>query len=136
MKLIDIIQKKMYFNTECVEEIRNIIVNNKKLNINAQDYRGYSSLHYAVLINYFELVKLLLENGADPNIQNIFKQTPLHHTSKFTNLNIVKLLLESGADYTITDLKGKYGLHEFLDKNFENKLIEEFAILDIKYPGN
>ncbi len=37
-------------------------------------------LHYAAEINDIELVKILVEHGADVNVQNINKQTPIYLT--------------------------------------------------------
>lgn len=86
------------------------------------DKYGFSVLHYAVWHNYFELVKLLIEKGADVNTvttettattiyQNMVGATPLHIASYLGNLKLVRLLLESGADVNIHDANGKSPLH-------------------------
>lgn len=38
---------------------------------------SYTPLHYAVAINSFDNVKLLLSKGADPRIKNRYKETPI-----------------------------------------------------------
>jgi ankyrin repeat protein len=46
----------------------------------------------------YEIVKLLLENGADPNDKNIMNETPLKKATSFIKLqDIVLLLLQNGA---------------------------------------
>lgn len=49
-------------------------------NLNAKaSFRGFTALHYAVLINNFSIVKLLLEKGADPTLQNEAGHIPLSY---------------------------------------------------------
>ena len=52
-------------------------------------------------------VRLLLEHGADINLQDRVGQTPLHIASVCGALEIVHLLLENGADVEVTDNSGK-----------------------------
>jgi hypothetical protein len=56
----------------------------------ASDYVGPQTLH---------IVRLLLHNGANPNVwTSIWGTTPLHAASYRGNLEVVRLLLEYGAD--------------------------------------
>jgi ankyrin repeat protein len=56
----------------------------------ASNYVGPQSLH---------IVRLLLDNGANPNVwTSIRGTTPLHAASYRGNLEVVRLLLEYGAD--------------------------------------
>ncbi|XP_051854782.1 2-5A-dependent ribonuclease [Antechinus flavipes] len=54
----------------------------------------------------FELVKQLLEKGADVNIKMEGGWTPLHNAAKEGNKDIVELLLEKGADLHIRKENG------------------------------
>jgi len=51
-----------------------------KIDINAVDYEHeFTALHYVVTLGNVNITTLLMENGADPNIQDIYGNTPLHY---------------------------------------------------------
>ncbi len=54
-----------------------------------------------------EIVKTLINAGANINLQNIFKCAPLLHASYNGNLEIVQELIRAGADPTITNSNGE-----------------------------
>ena len=54
-----------------------------------------------------EMVKLLVENGANINEKNERGTTPLHLASIYSNVELVKFYLEKGADPSIRDNEGK-----------------------------
>jgi len=68
------------------------------------DYRGEAPLHRAVRINNLELVKSLLEKGANPNLKDknfrakFENFTPLHIAAFEGRIKIVQLLVQYGAD--------------------------------------
>ena len=85
---------------------------------NAEDEDGWTPLHVAMFYgcievakhvyihcpqqrqvkgSLVEVVKLLLEHGADPNAQNKSGETPLHDAACLGHVEIVKLLLELGG---------------------------------------
>ena len=75
------------------------------VDVDAATDRGVTSLYIAAEQGYLELVKLLLERGADPNVKDLeWGRTPLRHGSlggdveaKAARAEIVTLLLERGA---------------------------------------
>ena len=73
-------------------------------NINQQNINGSTALMLAVEFEHLDTVKILLENGADPNIKNINGSTALNLAVEFELLDIVKILLENGADPNIPDV--------------------------------
>jgi len=59
-----------------------------------------SPLHEAARGGYPEIVKLLLEKGAQVNIRNEGGATPLHYAARNGNIEVMEILLENGADVT------------------------------------
>jgi len=70
------------------------------------------ALHRAAVFNQVETARLLLERGANPNLQNSEGDTPLICATKYAggNAATVKLLVEGGTDLTIEDEDGKTAL--------------------------
>jgi len=58
-----------------------------------------------------EVVRLLLERGANPNAKDKDGETPLHEAAKNGHVDVVKLLLEKGADLNARDYMGRTPLH-------------------------
>lgn len=59
---------------------------------------GYTPLHYACMFGNIEMVKLLLDNGSDKNIQNEFGENAVRiaiNSSSENKEKIVKLLNDS-----------------------------------------
>jgi len=92
--------------------------------VNMKNNGGRTPLHAAVLQNRIDIVRLLLESGADPNARcrNLYlappdggelallpasEVTPLHMAANGGYEDLVKLLLESGADPTARDSLGR-----------------------------
>ena len=76
------------------------------------DVDGSTPLHDAAEKGYFVIVKILLEHGAEPNIQNYIGWTPLHLAAANGYFVIVKILLEHGAEPNIQDNDGSTPLHK------------------------
>jgi len=73
--------------------------------LNFQDNHGYSCLHLASIRGkiFRSIVKLLLENGANANLESNEKETPLHLCAKRINVAISNLLLQYNADISKRD---------------------------------
>jgi serine/threonine protein kinase len=78
-----------------------------------------------------EIVKLLIEKGADVNAQDHSDETALMHTNE---LKIAKLLIEKGADVNIQDANGRTALMHTINKEIAKLLIEKGA--DVNMQGN
>ena len=68
---------------------------------NGQNEYGCTGLYMAAQEGHLEIVKLLLDAGADVNIPSRSGQTPLYQASGQGYLEIVKLLLNAGADIKV-----------------------------------
>ncbi|CAE1172053.1 OSBPL1_2 [Acanthosepion pharaonis] len=84
----------------------------RKLDINLnckgtqRSNKGWSPLHLAAYFGHAEVVKLLLEAGAEVNVQNDMGDTPLHRAAYTAREDIVMLLLSHGADISILNTEG------------------------------
>lgn len=63
--------------------------------ISRTDKKGRTCLHLASCRGMTDAVRLLLENGADPNVTDIFGNTPLHWCG---HMETVDVLIENGAN--------------------------------------
>ncbi|XP_036454852.1 ankyrin repeat and death domain-containing protein 1B [Colossoma macropomum] len=70
-----------------------------------------SPLHAVCEKGFTPVVKLLVDNGTQMNIQNQHLQTPLHLAVKNNHIPVIHTLLESGCDTDITDHLGQTVLH-------------------------
>lgn len=62
-----------------------------KANINAIDNQGQSALHYAAKEGHRELIKLLIDRGADSSISDKFNMKPLDYALKYHHSSIKDL---------------------------------------------
>jgi ankyrin repeat protein len=87
-----------------------ILINNGA-DVNAQQFsRGWTPLITAIAWRQPNIVKLLLDAGADPDIQCKRGMTALAIASEHLDPEIVKLLIEAGADTTVKNDEGKTAL--------------------------
>lgn len=75
--------------------------------VNRPDAFGRTALDSAAAKGDLEMVKLLLESGANPNAQGPMKMTPLTAAVRAKRLDIVELLLDHGADPTVAGRDGQ-----------------------------
>ncbi|CAD6991567.1 unnamed protein product [Ceratitis capitata] len=61
--------------------------------VNAQDSGGYSALHHASINGHSDIVRLLLNNEASPNLPDSRGSSPLHLAAWAGHQDIVKMLL-------------------------------------------
>ena len=76
--------------------------------INSKDKKGYTSLYAAAFGGHSEVVKILIQNGADKDGQrNVAKFSPIHCAAQNGHANVVKLLLEANASIDLLDRRGR-----------------------------
>ncbi|VDN27297.1 unnamed protein product, partial [Gongylonema pulchrum] len=82
--------------------------------INCKDFDGREStpLHFAAGYNRVEVLKYLLENGADIEARDTGWLVPLHNACAYGHLVVAELLVKHGADLNAVDKWGYTPLHE------------------------
>jgi uncharacterized protein len=96
-----------------LEAARRAIRKGADPNASESRHRGGSVLAIAAQNGAGELIRLLLDAGASPNIVSGFEWTPLRAASIYGHAEVVSLLRERGADPNIGDKRGSI-LHEIL----------------------
>ena len=74
--------------------------------INSSDNNGNTLLTYACMNGNINIVKYLLNNGANPNCINIYKNTPLHYALSNKYFGIADLLMKNKANDSIKNIYG------------------------------
>lgn len=81
------------------QDVRNILKKAENQgNINVKSDDGYTALTLSVSKGLSQVVNLLLEAGADPNIDDSYQLTPLHRSASLKNPEIAQSLINYGAN--------------------------------------
>ena len=89
-----------------------IVVTTNPSCINELDPKlGWAPLYRCTVYGIFESAEVLLQLGADPNIQNRLGQAPLHQASENNNVTLIKLLLKFKANPNLQQNDGDTPLH-------------------------
>ena len=89
----------------------------KGVNMNFKSPGGYFPLHSCIdrdLPNKYEIMQLLIDNGADVNIGTELETmgfngwSPLHMAAARNDLEAIKILLDNGADTTLKTIIDNY----------------------------
>lgn len=103
-------------------------------NVNLPDIHLNSVLGIAARYSNVNMVKYLVECGANINFVNSKKCTALCGAARTRNWDVVRYLLECGANRMIQDIKGNNCLHYIADiscgheREVGHKLIEKFCV--------
>ena len=92
------------------KEILNLFCKDKT-KINDKDECNWTPLYRTVIAGDLQASEILLNNGADPNIQCSMGETPLYEAVDMEKINHVKLLLKHGANPNISQIDGLTPLH-------------------------
>uniref|UniRef100_A0A1A8LAH0 Protein phosphatase 1 regulatory subunit 16A n=2 Tax=Nothobranchius pienaari TaxID=704102 RepID=A0A1A8LAH0_9TELE len=101
------------------DEVRYLLRNNVSPDLCNED--GLTALHQCCIDNYEEMVKILLDRGANVNAQDNELWTPLHAAATCGHAGLVKILITHGADLLAVNSDG----------NMPYDLCEDDPTLDI-----
>jgi ankyrin repeat protein len=126
---VDLNIKNEKGNTTLMEAVKNISRNNNS--------NGYIVQNPTERLNHINqsLAEILIENGANLDIQNNNGYTALIYAAENENLDLAKKLIDSGANLDIQDNQGYTALMEAATCNnsdLTEKLIDSGANLDIQ----
>ena len=94
-----------------ITEVKTLIEKDSEIDLNSCDDKKRTALHISAANGTDDILRTLLENGANPNVKDVKGNTPLHLAACAGKVPIVTLLLHHGADISATDFNGKTPLH-------------------------
>jgi ankyrin repeat protein len=101
------------------------------INVNIQDYEHeFTALHYSVNLNNPKICSMLLDNGADPNLQDAIGNSALHYAVIEENYEVYMTLMLTDStkriiNVNLYNIDGKIPLHVMLEKDLSS--IEEYV---------
>ncbi|CAG0889703.1 unnamed protein product [Darwinula stevensoni] len=84
---------------DCLE----VILGAKNLNINITDRGGHSCLHLAAYFGCYEVIELLLSQGANVNAYDKRERRALHYAAFMGHSTIISQLITAAGDHTARD---------------------------------
>ena len=90
-------------------------------NVALRDDNGWTALHFVVdgFNDSSEILRSLLNNGADVNAKSVCNETPLMVASQSSDVETVTLLIEQGAYVDLQDEKDNTALHNAVSRKSE-----------------
>ena len=77
------------------------------VNVNYQDMNGATPLWVSAVYGRAQIVHILLENGADPDLHTNHAKTPLYEAADNGYTDIVRMLIDAGANRHIAEKNGR-----------------------------
>lgn len=115
-------------------KVKELVEKNPQL-VNTRDISGRTPLHWASRGVHFELLKYLVEKGADVNARDTFKIIPLHSVVSRNNFSAAEYLLDHGSDINAQDNNEKSSSLHFASyrgyKDVAKLLIDRGASLNL-----
>ena len=105
------------------QEATNILLDDPRLDVNAENERRKTLLYIAVCKENIEVVRKIIERGADVNYIHKYKTTALHLAANNGLNEILRELLENRADANKQDSWGKTALHNAAQNGHEEVAI-------------
>jgi len=98
---------------------------NNRMHIDTLDTKnGMALLHFAASYNKIDIVKYLLDKGADVNVCDIAGDTPLHYAAYIGSIDVATCLLDCGAVKNMPDNQDRIAV--IIASRYGKKKIAEF----------
>ena len=94
-----------------MEAVLMLIESGADMPVAAQNKDGETPLHLASQYEEVEVVRMLIERGADVSAQNKEGGTPLHQASQNGSVGVVRMLLERSTNIAARNKDGETPLH-------------------------
>lgn len=128
LEVIKFIEKEDEYFSESAKDseqqlklVEILLTYNNKIDI--KDNWGQTPLYLAVENNLIKIVKLLIDKGADININaKEYGLTPLHRAAERNHAEIIKILLDNGANIDVKDKNGITPLYYAVDRSNEKSV--------------
>lgn len=91
-----------------IETIKSLI---DEIDINYQDARGQTALHFSAMRRHYDIASLLVSKGCNLNLKNVYDKTPLMAAASVGMNEIVNLLINEGANLDFQDVRGHTALN-------------------------
>jgi ankyrin repeat protein len=101
------------------------LLSSNQININAVMQSGATSLSLAAIMNGVDMVRPLIEMGADVNIQNKDGFTAISAAVKANNHQAIQAFIEAGANLNVQDKNGATPIHLAIEAN-NHQVIQAF----------
>ena len=100
------------------EVAKYLIQEGADVNLPSQNGFNVYPIHSAAAGNYTDILRLLIESGAQVNVKQQAGSTPLHAAAQYGNLDMLIILLEHGADVNVRMEGGKLPADIAREKGF------------------
>ncbi|XP_049938312.1 ankyrin-1-like [Schistocerca serialis cubense] len=99
-----------------VEELQELLSAGADVGVRDKNVLRQTALHYAAAKGHVEVVKCLLEGGAEVDSRDTWQETPLHKAAYNGHTGVVQLLVASSADPNASNCCGCMPLHFAADR--------------------